>query len=164
MKSIAAAVTIVLAVRAAGARPIAIAAAAAVVVFVAGITDTRFGNVGTVVRTVADGHQIDGNEAFEGTRRDAGLYVGRVAAKDDVITTCYGWVAYGALDNPISETCPLNTRKRVGSPRWIVVVSYPGIHAPTIPAGSKLVRSFVSDAPPQGATYVIRVGAPRSKH
>ena len=155
--AIAAAVTVVLAVRAAGSRPIAIAAAAAVVVFVAGITDTRFGNAGTVVRTVAHGHQIDGSEAFEATRRDAGRYVGRVAAEHDVITTCYGWVAYGALDNPISETCPLNTRVGVGPPRWVVVVSYPGVRAPKIPAGGELKRSFLSDSPPGGATYVIEI-------
>jgi hypothetical protein len=90
-----AAIFLVLAVRAVGARPIAIAAAAVVVVFVAGITDAGFGNAGTVVRGVADGHQSDGDEAFEATRRDAGLYIGRVAAPHDVIETCFGWIAQG---------------------------------------------------------------------
>jgi hypothetical protein len=111
------------------------------------------------VRTIAHGHEIDGYEAFEATRRDAGVYLGRVAAKRDAIATCSGWIAYGALDNSISETCPLNTRKRVGPVRWVVDVSFPGIRTPTV-RGGEVARRFVSDPPPQGATYVFELRAP----
>jgi hypothetical protein len=157
--AVAAAVTVVLAVGAARTRPIAIAiaAAAAVVVLLVVITDARFPKVGTIVRTVTDGHQIDDTEAFEATRRDAGLYLGRVATAHEVIETCWGWIAYGAPDNPIKETCPLSTRKRVGPPQWTIDITFPGVRAPNIPPGAELTRSFVSAVPPKGATYVIKL-------
>ncbi|MBK6671504.1 MAG: hypothetical protein IPG46_18265 [Actinobacteria bacterium] len=64
---------------------------------------------------IAHGHEIDGYERLEGTRRAAGRYLGRATTPGEVIATCFGWIAYGAPENPIKETCPLSTRKPVAT-------------------------------------------------
>jgi len=106
------------------------------------------------------GHQVSSYEAFEATRRQAGVYLGRVAAPGDVVETCFGWIAYGAEQTTVKETCPLSTRKPVGRPRWFVDVSFAGIRSQA-PAGFELVERFRSHNPQgDGSTEVYRSDLP----
>ncbi|MFA5885865.1 MAG: hypothetical protein WDA60_18585, partial [Acidimicrobiia bacterium] len=157
--AIAAATILALVVQATSgaARPVTIALVVATAVAAVGLTSDRFGGIGQAIRKVAHGHTVDDYEAFEATRRDAGVYLGTVAREHDVIETCFGWIAYGALDNPIKETCPLSTRDPVAPPRWSVDTSFPGIVEPTVPPGAEVARTFVSTAGAGGQTTVIRL-------
>lgn len=106
----------------------------------------------------ARGHQVDGYEAFEATRRDAGRWLGEHAAPGDVVATCFGWVQYGAADQTILETCPLSTRIPVGPPDYLVLTSFPGLdQLDPIPVGGVIVASFESDVELGGRTVVIEL-------
>lgn len=100
----------------------------------------------TLASTLRHGHVTTQYEAFEVQRREAGRYLGRVAASGDVIASCFGWVAYGAIDHTILETCPgqLNTRKAVDPPRWTTPVAYPGTDVVGPPPPWERVASFTS--------------------
>jgi hypothetical protein len=141
-------------------RAMVFAVVGVVVIVAVGLPMERLGPLGTTARTVARGHELDDYEAFEVTRRAAGRFLARVADGDDVIENCYGWIAYEAIDNPISETetCSLNTRRQVGEPRWLVVVSFPGHRMPAVPPGGEVRATFTSDVGPGGQTFVISVG------
>jgi len=102
---------------------------------------------------LAEGHLMDGYEAFEQTRRDAGMFLGQTVQPGDVVRTCYGWPAYGALQATIAETCPLSTRKPVGPPRWHDGLSFPD-HQDPPDRGFHLVRSFVSTHSDGGSTQI----------
>jgi hypothetical protein len=141
-------------------RPIVLAVIAAVVLVGLGLPANEFAPLRAVGRTVLHGHRPDDYEAFEATRRKAGSYLARIAGDDDVIKTCYGWIAYEATEHPIKETCPLNTRRRVGAPRWLVVISFPGVLDPSLPRGASIRKTFTSDVGVGGATYVIELARP----
>jgi hypothetical protein len=111
----------------------------------------------SAARNVKHGYHFDDYEAFEGTRKEAGIYLARVAHEGDVIETCFGWVAYEAEAQSIKETCPLSTRKPVAAPRWYVDVSFPGIQEPAPPPGGTLVARFVSTVGVSGASFVFRL-------
>lgn len=83
-----------------------------------------------LARRVQRGYYTSNYLEFEKARREAGRRVAALAESGDVIATCFGWVAFEALDNPIHETCELNTREPVGPVRWVVVATYPGRDAP----------------------------------
>lgn len=109
----------------------------------------------TLAGTLRHGHVTTQYEAFEVQRREAGRHLGRVAEPGDVIATCFGWVAYGAIENPILETCPLNTREPVADPRWMTLVVYPGTGAPEVPPDWRLDASFVSTVGEGGRVDVL---------
>lgn len=108
-------------------------------------------------KTTLRGRETTDFELFEQARRDAGRYVGRRAAAGEVVRTCYGWIAYGAIDQPIDEVCPLSTREDVGPPRWFVVSYLDGDTRAVLPPDAELVREFRS---PLGVTEVHRRTGP----
>jgi hypothetical protein len=160
--AVAAACAAVLAVRNAAmvSRWFQFAALAAIVAVVIGLGTWHWGNTGTLVSVLRHGHSVDQYEAFERTRMEAGQYLDEVAATGDVIATCFGWIAYEAEDNPIKETCPLNTRKDVGPPLWTVNVAYtPGSTPVMTPIPSALlVATFSSNAGVSGVFRFTDVG------
>ena len=128
-----------------------VGAAAAVIVplaLVLGFRDQSGGRVAAVARSVVDGPQTEDYEAFEVTRREAAKFLATQVQPGDVISTCFGWVAYESRRNPISESCPLNTRKPVGVPRWATYLSVPSTVAPVLPPNATIVGTFVSDTDP----------------
>jgi hypothetical protein len=135
---------------------VAVVGLATVVAVAFGVLYVQREEIRSAARNVRHGYHFDDYQSFEATRKEAGIYLARTAKKGDVILTCFGWVAYEAKDQSIKETCPLSTRKAVGPPRWFVDVSFPGILAPPAPAGSVLVKQFVSTAGPGGASFVYR--------
>lgn len=109
-----------------------------------------------LLQTLRDGHQIDEFEAFEATRRDAGQFLADAAFDGEVVKTCFGWPAYGALQSPVDEVCPLSTRLAVDEPTWIVVTSWPGLDDLEVPVGFELKASFVSHIGAGGGSLVVR--------
>lgn len=105
---------------------------------------------------VARGHNVDGYEQLDGTRRSAGRYLGRAAAPGEVVATCFGWIAFGAPTNPIEETCPLSTRRSVASPTWGVELEWPDSGPLRLPNGATDVASFDSEGSRPGRTIVFR--------
>ncbi len=95
---------------------------------------------------LSHGHKVGSYEAFERTRKEAGIFLGQIARPGDVVETCFGWIAYGALQTTIREKCPLSTRKPVADPRWTDYMWMKGYYYPR-PQGWHLVRSFVSTGP-----------------
>lgn len=78
---------------------------------------------------------------LDATRAEAGRYVAERAAPDDVVRTCFGWVAYEAIDHRIDEVCPLNTRRAVPEATWLVDSPGPG-GAPVDTTGYRRVATF----------------------
>ncbi len=147
-----------LAHRATTPRGLGIAVALAIVVQVLGLPGPLNANpLRTTAKRVVNGSTLAQSDAFELARRDAGEFVGRIAEPGDVVATCFGWIAYGALETTIDETCPLNTRDEVGPVRWVVLVTYPGTDPTTPPEGSELVQSFVSEVGEGGRVDVYRL-------
>lgn len=105
---------------------------------------------------IAHGHEIDGYERLEGTRRAAGRYLGRATTPGEVIATCFGWIAYGAPENPIKETCPLSTRKPVAPPTWGVELEWPDSGALRLPDGATIEAVFSATGDRPGRTIVYR--------
>lgn len=115
------------------------------------------------VSALTRGHRVDDYEAFDQTRREGGIFLGRIARPGDVVETCAGWTAYGALQTTIRETCPLSTRMPVAAPRWhdgIIIQCPPrdcfteiNIREGPNP-GFHLVRSFNSGRPNGGSTQI----------
>jgi len=87
---------------------------------------------GTSLGTVRHGRNVDEYEAFDIARLDAARYVRDHAQPRDVVSTCYGWVAFEASLATIDETCPLATRERVRDPAWLVIFGYPGQTSPDL--------------------------------
>jgi hypothetical protein len=144
---IAAAAGLGLAIEAAGDRAVLrVAAIVAVAAVTVGVLVDKAPQWRQLRTALAHGHQPDSYESFEATRRQSGIYLGRVAPPGDVIETCFGWVAYGAEQASIKETCPLSTRKPVGVPHWFVDVSFAGSHSHP-PVGFHLVERFISYHP-----------------
>jgi hypothetical protein len=113
-------------------RPATIGALVAVTVVAAlavGV-DRRGGTPVSQLQRIKAGSTTSPYLEFEKVRREAGQRVAEMAEPGEVIATCYGWVAFEALDNPIHETCPLNTRKTVEPIQWVVMSTYPGKEPP----------------------------------
>jgi hypothetical protein len=160
--ALAAACALGLAVKAAAARsqPLAIGVAGValfVAVLVIGVASSGYGPLGTSARALVNGHTVSQYEGFEAARRDAGEFVGELAEPGDVIATCWGWIAFGARDNPIHETCPLNTSEPVGPPRYGTVGTFPGFEEPDL-GGGTIVETFYSDVGEGGRIDVIEFG------
>lgn len=111
-------------------------------------------NVATATRTLRHGHDVTSYEKFEHARVRAGEFVGNQAGPTEVVRSCFGWIAYGALDNPIDESCPLNTRIDLGQPTWIVTAQLHEDSVDRPPPRYMLVRSFRS---PAGSSFVYRL-------
>ena len=110
---------------------------------------------GKAARALARGHTVSDYEAFEETRKEAGIFLGQIARPGDVVETCYGWIAYGALQATIKETCPLSTRKPVAAPRWHDGIIFRHIRDGPRP-GFHLVRSFFSGRSEGGSTQIYQ--------
>jgi hypothetical protein len=115
-------------------------------------------NLKATFNVVLHGHQISSYEGFERTRAQAGYWLGTHTSKSEVIMTCFGWVAWGARQNPFLETCPLSTRKSVGSPNWFVDFSFPGVHVPKTSPIGKIVKVFTSSTGTGGASWIVKLG------
>ena len=59
-----------------------------------------------------------------------------------------GGSATKARTNPILETCPLNTRKPVGNPRWGTYLAMPSTIEPELTPGARIVATFISETDP----------------
>jgi hypothetical protein len=122
---------------------------------------------GTSVATVLRGHRVNDYERFEATRRDAGIYLRDHARPGDVVETCWGWVAYEALQTVIDETCPLNTRQPVWDPVWAIRSSNPGTDPPNLqdraPARPEIVATFSTSIGLGSRTDVVRLDPPISE-
>jgi hypothetical protein len=110
------------------------------------------------VDAVMHGHQVDAYEAFEGTRRQTGVYLAHVTKPGQVVQTCFGWPAFEDESAVIEETCPLNTRKPVGPPKWGTDVSFPTTVKPTAPPGAKVVATFYSSQGGVSWVYEFALG------
>jgi MFS family permease len=134
--------------------PLAILAGTAVGLLAAAMANRRLAVVGlalagTLVAVPADAqvrmtdllfrthHPALGLEAIEEDRRAAGEFLGRHVAPHEIVESCYGWIAYGARNNPFDDICGLNT-VRMLEPVSYVVIESDG--AP--PSGMALVASF----------------------
>jgi MFS family permease len=134
--------------------PLAILAGAAVGVFAAAITNQRLAVLGlalagALVAVPADSqvrmtdllfrthHPAVGLEAIEEDRRAAGEFLGRHIAPHEIVESCYGWIAFGARNNPFDDICGLNT-VRMLEPVSYVVIESDG----AAPSGMVLVASF----------------------
>ena len=115
-------------------------------------------NFKATFEVIKHGHQISSYEGFEKTRAEAGIWLGTHVPKSDVIMTCFGWVAWGVKENPFFETCPLSTRKSVGSPNWFVDCSFPGIHVPKASPIGKIEKVFTSSIGTGGASWIVKIG------
>src|SRR5690606_18314428 len=84
-----------------------------------GVRPGTGGQVQDLAQHVKAGPHVDYDYLwFELARREAGRRVADLAEPGEVVQTCFGWIAYEAYDNPIDETCPLNTRREVGPVVW----------------------------------------------
>lgn len=100
-------------------------------------------------------------ERFELLRIEAGRWLGAHAEPGDVVSTCFGWIAFHAPQTTIDETCPLNTRERpAGDPRWITLVTYPGLTPPEVPAGTELAATFISREGAGSRVDILRIAPP----
>lgn len=136
-----------------------LAAAAAVVLLALGMgfTDRTGGRIAATADTLADGRPYDEYESVEGARRAAAKHLESIAAPGDVIATCFGWFAFEAPDHQILETCPLNTRKPVGNPRWGTLYTVPATApAPVLPPDVEIVATFYSDVQPGARIDIVR--------
>lgn len=103
------------------------------------------------------GHQMDGYEYFEQTRKQSGIYLSQVASPGDVIATCFGWPAYEAPQMTIKETCPLNTRNPVAEPTWYDGISWMEYDENRIPKPDfHLDQTFESPHPDGGNTRLYK--------
>ena len=115
-------------------------------------------NLKQTLSVINHGHQVSDYEAFEKTRQEAGEWLGKQASSREVVATCFGWIAWGAIQNPIQETCPLSTRKSVGSPNWFVNSSFPGVRIPKgAEYGGQIKKQYVSNQGGRGATWIVRL-------
>lgn len=135
-------------------RVLGAAVTAAIVVVAIGLPYPRFGHAGYVADEIVGGHDLTEWEAFESARRAAGKKIAQIADPDDVVATCYGWIAFEAYDNTIDETCPLNTRDPVGPPRYGTLSTYPGTDPPDFGTAT-LVESFISEFGQGGRIDVV---------
>ncbi|MCC5952418.1 MAG: hypothetical protein JJU45_10035 [Acidimicrobiia bacterium] len=101
-----------------------------------GLLQDEGGGSGEMVRRLRQGATSYYFLHFEVERRGAGLAVAELAEPGDVVATCFGWVAFEARQQYISEICPLNTRVDVGPPDWYVTGGFPGHERPSPPAGT----------------------------
>ncbi len=83
---------------------------------------------------------------LDATRARAGAYVAARADADDVVRTCFGWVAYRAAAQRIDEVCPLSTRLEVPEPEWVVESPEPGTET-VVPDGFEQVARFDTTGP-----------------
>ncbi|MGB3409667.1 MAG: hypothetical protein WBA45_00610 [Microthrixaceae bacterium] len=139
--------------------------AAAVLVFglVSVAAVSRSEAITFTAQSVTGGFEHRASRDLDGTRRAAGGYLRVEADKGDVVRTCFGWVAYGAIDHAIDEACPLSTRRPVGNPDWIVESPGPG-ESLDVPKDFRLVAKFEAEQRQQdqngefsGATFVFRL-------
>lgn len=145
-------VVAVLVRRARGGRPATLGALVVVLVL---LSVSRAPAVGFTATTLAEGYQPRFSRELDRTRREAGRFLATHAEPGDVVRTCFGWVAYGALHNPVDEVCPLSTRLQFGPPTWIVESPGPGEPTPVVP-GSDLAARF-STPPVDGQLGVTSV-------
>jgi hypothetical protein len=159
---VASASAVVLTARSAPAagRPLTVAVLAALSAGAIGVRSSEFGGVGTLSETVREGHEVLEDEAFEKARRDAAMHLATIAGPDDVISTCFGWFAYEAIDSPISELCPLNTREPVGDPVWLGTATFGSLEEPEIPEGATIVETFIAEVGRGGRADVVRLADP----
>lgn len=128
-----------------------VAAAAVVIVLLVGVLgffDRSGGRLASVADTVRTGPQTNPSLEFETTRREAAKFLATQVQPGEVISTCFGWFAYEARRNPISETCPLNTRKPVDTPTWATYLQIPSTVEPVLPPGATIAATFISDTDP----------------
>ncbi len=109
-----------------------------------GASTTWDGRTRTLIDRVQAGPATNDYLQFEIARRAAGQRIDELAEPGEVVATCYGWIAYGAFDNTILETCPLNTRRPVGPEQWSIMSYWPDTGAPTTDDPS-LVESIRSE-------------------
>lgn len=142
-----------------GSSPVRIAAASVVLVL---LLVSRAPAISFTVTTVVEGYQPRFSRELDGTRRDAGRFLAASAGPDDVIRTCFGWVAYEASRNPVDEVCPLSTRLEVGPPTWIVESPGPGEPEPVLDDAELVARFSASEVDGRRAvTSVYRSSASR---
>jgi hypothetical protein len=136
---------------------IAVGAAAVLLAFGLGFTDRAGGRLAATADTVRNGRPYDEYESVENARRAAAKHLDSIAAPGDVIATCFGWFAFEAPDHQILETCPLNTRKPVGNPRWGTLYTVPAsAPAPPLAGGTEIVATFYSDVEPGARIDIVR--------
>ena len=132
-------------------------AAVVVLAFGLGFPDRTGGRLAATADTISDGRPYDEYESVEGARRAAAKHLESIAGPGDVIATCFGWFAFEAPDHQILETCPLNTRKPVGNPRWGTLYTVPATApAPELPPDVEIVATFYSDVQPGARIDIVR--------
>ncbi|MGB6057106.1 MAG: hypothetical protein WBF71_02495, partial [Microthrixaceae bacterium] len=143
-------------------RTSAIAAGLVVLGLVSVALFSRSEAISFTARSVVGGFENRASRDLDGTRWAAGRYLRAEADKDDVVRTCFGWVAYGAIDHAIDESCPLSTRRPVGKPDWIVESPGPG-ESLDVPKDFRLAAKFEAELRQSdqneeftGATFVYK--------
>lgn len=138
-------------------RAVAMAVVLAVSAQAVGVPQAASGELGQTLDAVLSGAPVSEYDEFERLRVQAGRYLGDQAEPGDVVVNCYGWIAYGAPQATIDESCPLNTRDEVGPPQWVVLASFPGTDPPEVPEGGAIVESFTSERGEGSRVDVIRL-------
>ena len=86
----------------------------------------------------------DAGDLLERDRIAAGQWLAAHAAPGDVVDTCFGWVAYEAIDLPIADRCGLTTDRSPGRPAF--TVEAPTGDAGDCPPGTTVAAVFDSAA------------------
>jgi hypothetical protein len=86
------------------------------------------------------------DELWEIDRREAGRQIGLLAAPDEAIATCFGWVGYEAIDRVVSDVCGLNQEDDPEEPvAWVVDHGRPndaGAAEPVAPPGFRAAANI----------------------
>lgn len=114
----------------------------------------------SALATARHGRIVSDYDGLEMARFAAGERLGQIAAPGDVVSTCFGWIAYHAPQTTIAESCPLNTREPVADPRWYVDITVGGHEPAPGPAGWVLAESFFSHVGDGARVDIYRNGPP----
>lgn len=115
---------------------------------------------------LAGGPPLEAFDAFDGDRHLSGLFVRRYAKSNEIVNSGFGWVAYGAIDNPHNDNTLLNSEVALRPEAYVIALGRPydsGYNVPKGPDGYVELANFnlASDLEP-GYSWFSVYGRPDS--